>query len=69
MLHVNAQHSRHAWKERSARKSNFYLNYIYLLKSLLSIKLENAEEAVEQAEETRQECITSPGIPQLAACL
>lgn len=54
--------------ERSPRKSNFYLNYIYLSKRLFSIKKENAEEAMKQAEEVRQESITSPGIPQLAAC-
>lgn len=55
--------------ERSPRKSNFYLNYIYLSKRLFSIKKENAEEAMKQTEEVRQESITFPGIPQLAACL
>lgn len=54
--------------ERSPRKFNFYVNYIYLLKSQLSIKVENAEEAMEQATEARDESATSPDIPQLAAC-
>lgn len=54
--------------ERSPRKFNFYVNYIYLLKSQLSIKVENAEEAMEQAAEAREECATPPDIPQLAAC-
>lgn len=54
--------------ERSPRKSNFYLNYICLSKRLLSIKHENADEVMKQAGKVRQESITSPGIPQLAAC-
>lgn len=54
--------------ERSPRKFNFYVNYIYLLKSLLSLKLDKVEEAMEQAEKAREECITSVDIPQLAAC-
>ena len=44
------------------------MNYIYLLKSLLSLKLENAEEEIEQAEEARKECVTSVDTPQLSAC-
>lgn len=54
--------------ERCPRKSNFYVNYIYLLKNLLSIKLEITEEATEQAEDTKEECVTSPDTSQLAGC-
>lgn len=54
--------------ERCPRKFNLYVNYIYLLKNLLSIKLEITEEAMEQAEETKEKCITSLDIPQLAGC-
>lgn len=54
--------------ERNPQKFNFYSNYIHLSKNLLSIKLENAEETMEQAEEAREECVNSLDIPQLAAC-
>lgn len=54
--------------ERCPRKFNLYVNYIYLLKNLLSIKLEITEEAMEQAEEAKEKCITSLHIPQLVGC-